>query len=90
MADRAGAVFLSGVLFLAVSVFRLREWLINGIPLSLKLGIGAGIGLFLGLIGLHGMGVVVADPVTLVTMGPLGKPATLIACSTVSPAFAGY
>ena len=75
-----GAVFLSGILFLAVSVFRIREWLINGIPLSLKLGIGAGIGLFLGLIGLHGMGLVVADPVTLVTMGPLGKPATLIAC----------
>jgi AGZA family xanthine/uracil permease-like MFS transporter len=75
-----GAVFLSGILFLVVSVFRIREWLINGIPLSLKLGIGAGIGLFLGLIGLHGMGLVVADPVTLVTMGPLGKPATLIAC----------
>lgn len=75
-----GAVFLSGILFLLVSVFRIREWLINGIPLSLKLGIGAGIGLFLGLIGLHGMGLVVADPATLVTMGPLDKPATLIAC----------
>ena len=75
-----GAVFLSGVLFLAISVFRIREWLINAIPLSLKLGIGAGIGLFLGLIGLHGMGLVVGDPATLVTMGPLGKPATLLAC----------
>ena len=75
-----GAVFLSGILFLAVSVFRIREWLINAIPLSLKLGIGAGIGLFLGLIGLHGMGLVAADPATLVTMGPLGKSATLLAC----------
>lgn len=75
-----GAVFLSGILFFLVSVFRIREWLINAIPLSLKLGIGAGIGLFLGLIGLHGMGLVVADPATLVTMGPLGKPATLISC----------
>ena len=40
-----GAVFLSGVLFLIVSLLRIREWLINAIPLSLKLGIGAGIGL---------------------------------------------
>ena len=44
-----GAVFLSGVLFLIISVLRIREWLINAIPMSLKLGIGAGIGLFLGL-----------------------------------------
>src|SRR3954454_3765822 len=43
-----GAVFLSGLLFLLVSVLRIREWLINAVPLSLKLGIGAGIGLFLG------------------------------------------
>ena len=46
-----GAVFLSGVLFLIVSLLRLREWLINAIPFSLKLGIGAGIGFFLALIG---------------------------------------
>ncbi len=64
-----GAVFCSGVLFLLISVFRIREWLINTIPLSLKLGIGAGIGLFLGLIGLEDMGLVVANPATLVTMG---------------------
>ena len=66
-----GAVFLSGLLFLAVSLLRVREWLINTIPLSLKLGIGAGIGLFLALIGLQGMGVVVGNPVTLVTLGAL-------------------
>jgi AGZA family xanthine/uracil permease-like MFS transporter len=75
-----GAVFLSGVLFLAVSLLRLREWLINTIPLSLKLGIGAGIGLFLALIGLENMGLVVAHPATLVTLGPLGTPRTLLAC----------
>ncbi|RYJ02847.1 MAG: NCS2 family permease, partial [Acetobacteraceae bacterium] len=51
-----GAVFLSGLIFLAVSLLRVREWLVNGIPLSLKLGIAAGIGFFLGLIGLKGMG----------------------------------
>ncbi|HUB47803.1 MAG TPA: NCS2 family permease, partial [Acetobacteraceae bacterium] len=75
-----GAVFISGILFLIVSVLRVREWLINAIPLSLKLGIGAGIGLFLGLIGLHEMGLVVGDPVTLVQLGPIGKPTTLLSC----------
>ena len=75
-----GAVFCSGVLFLIVSVLHVREWLINAIPLSLKLGIGAGIGLFLGLIGLHEMGLVVADPATLVALGPVDKPAVLLAC----------
>jgi adenine/guanine/hypoxanthine permease len=74
-----GVVFLSGVLFLIVSLFRVREWLITAIPLPLKLGIGAGIGLFLGLIGLQDMGVVVADPATLVTLGHMGQPRTLLA-----------
>ncbi len=74
-----GVVFLAGVLFLIVSLLRVREWLITAIPLPLKLGIGAGIGLFLGLIGLEDMGVVVADPATLVTLGHLGQPRTLLA-----------
>jgi AGZA family xanthine/uracil permease-like MFS transporter len=76
-----GAVFLSGVLFLAVSLLRVREWLINTIPLSLKLGIGAGIGFFLALIGLENMGVVVADPATLVTLGHVGTARTLLGCA---------
>jgi len=75
-----GAVFLSGILFLIVSLLRVREWLIVAIPVSLKLGIGAGIGLFLGLIGLKEMGVVVADPATFVTLGHLGTPTTLLSC----------
>ncbi|MBL6456205.1 NCS2 family permease [Belnapia sp. T6] len=75
-----GAVFLSGLIFLAVSLLRVREWLVNGIPLGLKLGIAAGIGFFLGLIGLKGMGLVVAHPATLVTLGNLSEPSTLIAC----------
>jgi len=53
--------------------------LITAVSLSLKLGIGAGIGLFLDLIGLQDMGVVVADPATLVTLGHLGQPRTLLA-----------
>jgi len=75
-----GAVFLSGVLFLIVSLLRVREWLVNAIPMSLKLGIGAGIGLFLGLIGLHEMGLVTGHPETLVTLGHLAAPTTLLAC----------
>src|SRR4029079_957449 len=46
-----GVVFLSGALFLLISVTPIREWLINAIPINLKLGIAAGIGLFLALIG---------------------------------------
>ncbi len=75
-----GAVFLSGVGFLLISIFRIREWLINAIPLGLKLGIGAGIGLFLGLIGLHDMGVVTGNPETLVTLGNLRSTAPLLSC----------
>lgn len=75
-----GAVFLSGLLFLIVSLLRMREWLVNAIPLALKLGIGAGIGFFLALIGLENMGVVADSPSTLVTLGNLEDPATLLAC----------
>ena len=75
-----GAVFLSGLLFLIVSVLRVREWLINAIPLSLKLAIGAGIGLFLGLLGMKEMGIIVAYPATFVTLGNLTAPVTLLSC----------
>ena len=76
-----GAVFISGVLFLIVSLLRIREWLVNTIPMSLKIGIGTGIGLFLGLIGLHEMGLVTGNPETLVTLGHLAAPATLLSCA---------
>ena len=56
-----GVVFLSGALFLLISVTPIREWLINAIPLKLRLGIAAGIGLFLALIGLQNAGLVVAN-----------------------------
>ena len=68
-----GAVFVSGLIFFAVSVSRIREWLIDGIPLSLKLGIAAGIGMFLGLIGLKNLGLVVANPATLVGIGNIAS-----------------
>lgn len=75
-----GAVFLGGVLFFLVSVLRIREWLIGGIPLSLKLGIAAGIGAFLGLIGLKNLGLVVANPATFVGMGKFTVP-VLLGCA---------
>lgn len=66
-----GAVFLSGVAFLALSMFKIREWIVNSIPQGLRIGIGAGIGLFLGLIALKNAGIVVSSPATIVTLGDL-------------------
>jgi xanthine/uracil/vitamin C permease (AzgA family) len=62
-------VFLSGVLFFALSLSPLRAWLIDAIPMDLKLGIAAGIGFFLALIGLQNAGIVADEPTTLVTLG---------------------
>ncbi len=73
-----GAVFVSGVLFLVLSLTGLREWVINSIPKSLKLGIGAGIGLFLAIIGLKNAGVVVDHPATLVGLGDVSSPAVIL------------
>ncbi|GIU30830.1 NCS2 family permease [Shewanella schlegeliana] len=66
-----GAVFLSGICFLVLSLVRIREWVVNSIPMSLRIGIAAGIGLFLALIGLKSAGIVVANPATLVAMGDI-------------------
>ena len=65
------AVFLSGILFILLSVLPVREWLINSIPRNLKLGISAGIGLFLGIIALKNAAIVVDSPATLVKLGDL-------------------
>ncbi len=75
-----GAVLVAGVLFLLISLTPIRAWLINSIPRSLKLGIGAGIGFFLAIIGLEIMGVVGDHPVTLVTLGDLKNPLVLLGC----------
>lgn len=66
-----GGVFISGVLFMLMSLFRFREWIVQSIPLSLRYGIAAGIGLFLAIIALKNAGIVVASPATLVTMGDI-------------------
>jgi len=75
-----GAVFLSGVLFLIISVLPIREKIVNAIPMSQKMAIGAGIGLFLAIIALKGAGIVVDHPATLVGLGKMGSPAVLLAC----------
>ena len=77
-----GAVLVAGVIFLAISLTPLRAWLINSIPRSLKLGIGAGIGLFLAIIGLEIMAVVGYHPVTHVTLGDIKNPLVLLGCLT--------
>jgi AGZA family xanthine/uracil permease-like MFS transporter len=64
-----GAVFLSGVLFVALSLTPVREWIIDAIPKTLKVAISAGVGLFLIIIGLRSVGIVVDNPATLVAMG---------------------
>jgi len=66
-----GCVFISGVLFLIISVLPIREWIVNAIPKSLKMAIAAGIGLFLALIALKNAGIVVAHPATLVSHGKM-------------------
>src|SRR5436189_4438639 len=72
------AVFCSGVLFFLISIFPIREYIINAIPRNLKLAISAGVGLFLGIIALEEAKIVVAHPVTLVTLGDLRNPAAVL------------
>lgn len=73
-----GAVFLAGILFLLLTFTRLRELIIEAIPNSLKYGITAGIGLFIAFIGLKMSGIVIANPDTLVSIGDLHKPVTVL------------
>ncbi|WP_376787850.1 NCS2 family permease [Aliamphritea hakodatensis] len=74
-----GAVFISGILFVIMSFYKIREWLLNSIPTSLKFAMTAGVGLFLGLIGLKTAGIVVDNPATLLSMGTFLEPSTLLA-----------
>jgi len=74
-----GAVFISGCLFLFVTVTGIRSLIINGIPQSLRLAITVGIGLFLALIALKSAGIVVGNKATLVTLGDLHQPSVVLA-----------
>ncbi len=77
-AEALGAVLVAGVVFLIISLTPIRAWLINSIPKSLKLGIGAGIGLFLAIIGFEIMGLTADNPVTLVQLGDMSNPLLLL------------
>lgn len=73
------AVFMSGTIFVVLSLLPVREWIINAIPLELKLSIAAGIGFFLIIIGLTSVEIVVDNPATLVGLGDLSATPTLLA-----------
>lgn len=71
-------VLVSGIIFFVLTITRLRETIINAIPLQLKLAAGAGIGLFIAFIGLKNAGIIIADPATFVALGDLHDPAILL------------
>ncbi|WP_448549975.1 NCS2 family permease [Thalassotalea fusca] len=74
-----GGVFISGLVFILLSLLNIREWIINSIPQSLRFGIAAGIGLFLAFIALKNAGIVVDSPATLLTMGDISALPALLA-----------
>jgi AGZA family xanthine/uracil permease-like MFS transporter len=74
-----GAVFISGILFLILSLTPLREWIIGGIPKSQKMAIAAGIGLFLGVLALKNAGLIAPDKDTYITLGNLRAPSAILA-----------
>ena len=76
-----GAVFISGVIFLLLTVPRVRQIIIDAVPMNLKCSIVVGIGLFIAFIGLKSAGIVVSNPATFVTTGNLAKAEPLLACT---------
>jgi AGZA family xanthine/uracil permease-like MFS transporter len=74
-----GAVFLAGILFWVMSVTPLRQWMLESIPMNLRIAMGSGVGLFIGFIGLKNGGIIVSNEATLVSIGDLLKVETLLA-----------
>ncbi|MGC9185240.1 MAG: NCS2 family permease [Thiomonas sp.] len=86
-----GAVFISGCIFVLLTITGVRSWLVAGIPKSLRSAIAAGIGMFLAIIALSNAGVVVANPATKVGLGNLASlPVVLAACGFVLIALLDY
>ncbi|MBQ3058920.1 MAG: NCS2 family permease [Desulfovibrio sp.] len=79
-----GAVFISGVVFLLLTATRVRQMIIDAVPMDLKYAIVVGIGTFIAFIGLKSCGIVAADASTFVTLGNVGDPKTLLAIVGVS------
>jgi AGZA family xanthine/uracil permease-like MFS transporter len=73
-----GAVFLSGILFLLISIFKLRQWVVESIPMTLRYSIAAGIGFFLAIIALKNSGLVIDHPATFITLGDITRPESLL------------
>ncbi|CND45283.1 xanthine/uracil permease family protein [Yersinia frederiksenii] len=73
-----GAIFWGAIGFLLLTIFRIRYWMIANIPLSLRVGITSGIGLFIAMMGLKNAGIVVANPDTLVMVGNLASHSVLL------------
>jgi AGZA family xanthine/uracil permease-like MFS transporter len=74
-----GAVFLSGVVFILLTVSGIRQLIVRAIPAELYAAVSVGIGIFIALIGFRNSGIIVPDPATTVTLGKLGEPGTLLA-----------
>lgn len=75
-----GAVFFSGVLFVLLTVTRVREQIVNGIPHGLKHATAGGIGMFIAFVGMRSAKLVVANPATFVSLGNFGDPGVQAAC----------
>ena len=73
-----GAVFLAGVLFVIMSVTPLRRWMLDSIPLNLRIAMGSGVGLFIGFIGLKSGGLIVANEANFLSLGDFSQPQTLL------------
>ena len=74
-----GAVFIAGILFVIISVTPLRQWMLNSIPLNLRIAMGAGVGLFVGFIGLKTGGIIIQNDATFLSLGNFKSTETLLA-----------
>ena len=76
-----GAVFIAGILFFVMSVTNLRSWMIASIPMNLRIAMGAGVGLFIGIIGLKSGGIIITNDATLLALGDFTNIETLLAAT---------
>ena len=74
-----GSVFIAGVLFFIMSITPLRRWMLDSIPMNLRIAMGAGVGLFIGFIGLKNGGIIEANGATFLSLGDFTNPTTLLA-----------
>ena len=74
-----GAVFLAGIIFVVISITPLRQWMLNSIPMNLRIAMGAGVGLFVGFIGLKTGGIIIQNEATFLSLGNFKNIETLLA-----------